>query len=289
MALVSLKDMLLDARKKKYAVIATDAFNFDYAEAVIRAAEEKNSPVILQLAEGLFKFFNFDKLVGPVMEIAKEAKVPVVVNLDHGENFDVVMKAIRSGLNSVMFDGSKLSLDENIEVVSTIVKVAHSLDVSVEAEVGVVGGLEGNVGHNDRKVDKNLFTKPEDALHFHLRTDADALAVAVGTIHGFFKGDPEIDFDRILKIKNIVDVPLVLHGGSGLSDDDFKKAIKNGITKINYFTNLVDIAAKKARDVLDGDPGFSNYAELNYLAMEALKEEIKNKMDLFGSTNRSLT
>ncbi len=288
MALVSLKEMLLDARKKKYAVIATDAFNFDYAEAVIRAAEEKNSPVILQLAEGLFKFFNFDKLVGPVMQISKEARVPVVVNLDHGENFDIVMKAIRSGMNSVMFDGSKLSLDDNIEVVSTIVKVAHCLNVSVEAEVGVVGGLEGNVGHNDRKVDKKLFTKPEDALHFHLKTNVDALAVAVGTIHGFFMGDPEIDFERILNIKHIVDVPLVLHGGSGLSDDDFKKAIKNGITKINYFTNLVDVAAKKARRVLDDDPAFSNYAELNYLAMESLKEEIKNKMDLFGSTNKSM-
>ncbi len=288
MALVSLKDMLLDARKKKYAVIATDAFNFDYAEAVIRAAEEKNSPVILQLAEGLFKFFNFDKLVGPVMEISKEAKVPVVVNLDHGENFDIVMKAIKCGLNAVMFDGSTLSLDDNIEVVSMIVKAAHSLHVDVEAEVGVVGGLEGNVGHNDRNVDKNLFTKPEDALHFHLKTDVDALAVAVGTIHGFFKGDPEIDFDRILKIKHIVDVPLVLHGGSGLSDDDFKKAIKSGITKINYFTNLVDVAARKARSVLDNDPAFCNYAELNYLAMEALKEGIKNKMDLFGSTNKSM-
>ncbi|MCX6383514.1 MAG: class II fructose-bisphosphate aldolase [Actinobacteria bacterium] len=313
MALISLKEILSDAKQKKYGVFATNAFSFEMAEVIVEAAEEKNSPVILMMAEDLFKFLNPERTASAIISMIKDAKVPVVFHLDHGNNFDVAMKCIRWGLSSIMFDGSNLPLKENIKIVKELKRISIPSNISVEAEVGYVGGLEARektegqegIDTNDYTkvedavrfvnetdvdalavIDTNDYTKVEDAVRFVNETGVDALAVAVGTIHGVFRFKPNLDFDRIKEIKDAVETPLVLHGSSGLSDEDFKKAISCGITKINYFTGLVTEAGKKAKEIACGKNDFT-YMMLNKSVMEAVKEKIKKKMDLFGSTGKA--
>ncbi|MCL4376889.1 MAG: class II fructose-bisphosphate aldolase [Actinobacteria bacterium] len=284
MALYNLKDVLTDAKKKRYAVIAAVAFNFDSAQAIVEAAEEKKSPVILLMGEGIFKYLNFEKLVQPIILLSEEVKAPVVVHLDHGKDFKIVMECIRAGFTSVMFDGSREKIDKNIEITKGIIEVAHTLDISVEGEVGVVGGLE-SFNEEIKEIKKEQFTKIEDAVRFARETKVDALAIAVGTIHGVFKSEPNIDFERISNIRNKIETPLVLHGGSGLSDEDFKKAIKSGITKINYFTNLLIDARNEVKNIINNNEDI-NYMEINYRAMRAIKNGIKVKMDVFGSSGK---
>jgi len=287
MALISLKEILNDAKQKKYGVFATNAFSFEMAEVIVEAAEEKNSPVILMMAEDLFKFLNPERTASAIISMIKDAKVPVVFHLDHGNNFDVAMKCIRWGFSSIMFDGSSLPLKENIKIVKKLKDISAPLNISIEAEVGYVGGLEAREkteGHEG--IDSNDYTKVEDAIRFVNETKVDALAVAVGTIHGIFRFKPNLDFNRIKEIRDAIDTPLVLHGSSGLSDEDFKKAISCGITKINYFTDLVTEAGKKAKEIVCEKNDFT-YMMLNKTVMEALKEKIKKKMDLFGSTGKA--
>jgi fructose-bisphosphate aldolase class II len=287
MALISLKEILNDAKQKKYGVFATNAFSFEMAEVIIEAAQEKNSPVILMMAEGLFKFLNPEKASAAIISMIKDAKVPIVFHLDHGTNFDVAMRCIKWGFSSIMFDGSNLPLEENIRIVKELKKISAPLNVSIEAEVGYVGGLEARAKtEGQENIDTNDYTKVEDAVRFVNETDVDALAVSVGTIHGVFRSKPILDFDRIKQIRDAIETPLVLHGSSGLSDENFREAISCGITKINYFTGLVTEAGKKAKEIAVGKNNFT-YMMLNKTVMEAVKEKIKKKMDLFGSTGKA--
>ncbi|KKL11027.1 hypothetical protein LCGC14_2549920 [marine sediment metagenome] len=283
--LINLKDLLAEAKRKEYGVMATIAFNFDSAEAVIEAAEEKISPVILMTSEPLFKYFNFEKLAEPMIAMAKEAKVPVAISFDHGKNKNLIMRCIERGFPSVMFDGSTLPLDENIKAVKEIIKKAHPLGVSVEGEVGVVAGLEGDVAHKVMDPGSDHLTRPEDAVRFVKETDVDALAISAGTVHGLFTSKPDIDFERISKIRDAIETPLVLHGCSGLSDRDFKKIIKCGVTKINYYSNLLLEATDKAKEIANSGEDI-NYMELNYRVMQAFKNAVKIKMDVFGSSGK---
>jgi len=287
MALVTLREILNDAKQKKYGVFATNAFSFEMAEVIIEAAEEKNSPVILMMAEDLFKFLNPGKVAPAIISMIKDARVPIVFHLDHGNNFDVAIRCMRWGFSSVMFDGSNLPLEENIKIVKELKKVSAPLNISIEAEVGYVGGLEAKAKTGEHEnIDANDYTKVEDAIRFTNETKVDALAVAVGTIHGIFRSKPNLDFGRIKEIRDAVETPLVLHGSSGLSDEDFRKAINCGITKINYFTGLVTEAGKKAKELACGGNDLA-YMMLNKSVMEAIKEKIKKKMDLFGSTDKA--
>jgi fructose-bisphosphate aldolase class II len=256
------------------------------AETIISAAEEKKSPVILMIAEDLFSFLD-PQLIGPsILKMISKATVPIVFNLDHGNTFDIVVKSMDYGFNSIMYDGSNLSLDDNIKAIKKLKEVAKPLQICVEGEVGQVRGLEHEEQDIDgQKISNSDFTKVEDAIKFVNMTGVDALAVAVGTIHGKFRLKPNLDFKRIKELKDAVDVPLVLHGSSGLSDKDFKKAIEQGITKINYFTGLVDLATEKAKKIIS-NKDFS-YLHLNELVMGVIKNEIMMRMDLFGSSGKA--
>ncbi len=286
MSLISLTELLNDSKQKKYGVFATNAFTFEMAEIVISAAEEKKSPVILMIAEDLFSFLNPQLAAPSILNMIKESTVPIVFHLDHGNTFDLVVKSMDYGFNSVMYDGSSLSLDDNIKAIKKLKEMAKPLQICVEGEVGRVRGLEHKKQDvDDQKISASDFTKIEDAIKFVNMTGVDALAVAVGTIHGKFRSKPQLDFSRIKTLKDAVDAPLVLHGSSGLADEDFKRAIEQGITKINYFTGLVDVATEKTKEVISNSD-FS-YLHLNRLVMSAVKEETMRIMDLFGSSGKA--
>ena len=285
MSLVSLRELLNDSRKKRYGVFATNAFTFEMAETIIDAALEKKSPVILMIAEDLFRYLNPEIASSSILYMIKKANVPVVFHLDHGRTYELVIKCIDFGFNSLMYDGSNLPLQENIEKIKYLKKLAAPLGVSVEGEVGHVGGLDGKQDSTyTLEIDRRDFTKLEDAVEFVEKTGVDALAVAVGTIHGKFYSKPALDFERIRNINAAIEVPLVLHGSSGLTDEDFTKAIESGITKINYFTGLVDLSNDKAREIIKND--YFSYISMNRLIMETVKKEIMLKMDLFQSSGK---
>jgi len=286
MAIVNLKELLADAKQKKYAVLATNPPFFHFAEIVVSAAIEKKSPVIIQISDGLEKYFNYSKLMKPLLSLAEDAPVPVVVSLDHGFSFETVMMAIKAGCTSVMFDGSRKPLDENINMTKEIVKIAHSLNVSVEGEVGVVSGLECDFNAPAKVVDCYKSSTVPDVKRFVGETGVDAVAVSVGNAHGVGKDPIKIDYEMISDIRAAVEIPLVFHGGSGLPDDVFKKVIENGICKINYYTDLIFSASAEIRKVLTDNPDFNCYPEIISYAMQSVKRRVIRMIDLIGSGGR---
>ncbi|AGB19358.1 class II fructose-bisphosphate aldolase [Thermoanaerobacterium thermosaccharolyticum] len=228
--LVPMKNILDIAKSKGYGVAAPNVWELYSIKAAIEAATEEKSPIILDFHSSMGDIFEFSEIA---KFMAKKASIPIAINLDHGQTFEDAIKAIRAGFTSVMVDRSTLSFEENITEVREIVKIAHAAGISVEAELGHVGS--GQMYEVDRT--KGL-TDPNKAKEFVDRTGIDCLAVAIGTAHGLYKGIPHIDIDRLKEIKNKVDIPLVLHGGSNTGDENLKNAVKNGISKVNLFTDL---------------------------------------------------
>ena len=284
MALVNLRELVNDAFHRGYAVGSFNVVNLETMQAILQAAEENQSPVILSIAEAHFKFVDLGKFSPIILRAAEKASVPVALHLDHGQSLPAVVSALRNGFTSVMFDGSTLPLEENIATTQEIVRISHAVDVSVEAELGHVTGGEGDT--NRGVADPNLYTDPQEAAHFVEETGVDALAVAVGTVHGVYRGKPELDIQRLAQIRDQVGVPLVLHGGSGLSNADFRAAIANGIAKINVYTDMSQAAMGKIRTV-DTFPKELGFPEFMDLVTEAIKEAVAEKMQIFGSVGKS--
>ena len=284
MALISLKDLLNHAREHKYAVGAFNMTNIDFVDTVIEAAVEQNSPLILQLAEVHFRYLNLEHIAPAIIRAAKDVNTPICIHLDHGEKFETVVRAIRAGFTSVMFDGSKYPLEENIAKTKEVIKVARSVGVSVEAELGSVGGeVIGVAAPTPKEADRAAFTNVEEARRFVQETGVDALAVSIGNVHGTYKGDPNLDFEILEQIRDAVNIPLVLHGGSGIYDEDFRKAITLGICKINFYTEMSTAAINKAKEFLIQNPDCISYPDLANIAMEEAKAKVKNRMEVFGS------
>ncbi len=284
MALINLKDLLKHAKENKYAVGSFNVTNLDFIDTLIDAAVEENSPIIMQIAEVHFKYLNFEEIGPAIINAANKVKIPICVHLDHGQSLQTVMRAIRAGFTSVMFDGSHYPLEENIAQTKQVVEIAHSVGVSVEGEIGAVGGeAVGESAATAHAAQKDLFTKTEEAVRFQQETGLDAMAIAIGNVHGLYKGDPELDFDRLNKISQQTGIPLVLHGGSGISDADFKKAISLGICKINFYTGISQSAVNAARTYLEKNPGAISYPDLAKKAMLAAKETVKDRLRVFGS------
>lgn len=275
--LVSLNEVLKDAKKNKYAVGLFNTVNLEMAMGVLAAAEELRSPVIIGSAECLLCYSGLDDLANMLLPMAKSASVPVVLHFDHGLTEENVKKAIALGFSSVMYDCSTLSFEENAAAVRAICDYSHSKGITVEAEIG-------HVGTGDISAPSDAYTKPEEAVEFARLTDCDALAIAVGTSHGAYKFKPQLDFERIETIASLIDQPLVLHGGSGLTDDDFRKAIAAGISKVNIFTDINVACLKAAHDAYGEGVGMTD--AMGRMA-EAVKEATMKKMILFGSNGRA--
>lgn len=277
--LVNLNEVLKKAQKGKYAVGLFNTTDTDMLQAVIEAAEESNSPVILGTAEVLLPYGELKLIAPSVIAAAKRAKVPVVVHYDHGLTFDRCIEALKLGFSSIMFDGSAKPYEQNIAETRKMVKIAHALGATVEGEIGHVG----EAAKEDNLL-TDMYTTPEEAKAYLEATGVDALAVAIGSAHGVYKKKPMLNIERLKEISGEVKVPLVLHGGSGLSDDDFKNTIRDGIAKVNIFTNLC-LAGERAYK--DGEEKKLGYLETRNLKVEYIKEAVKHKMSLFGSVNKA--
>ena len=276
--LVNLNDVLRDAQKNHYGVGLFNTTDTDMLEAVIAAAEELRSPVIIGTAEVLLPHGELQLIAPSLLHAAKRASVPVVVHYDHGLTFDRCIEALKLGFSSIMFDGSAGNVEENLAATREMVKIAHSMGVTVEGEIGHVGLADA--GDNEAT---DMYTTPAEACDFVNATGVDALAIAIGTAHGAYKTKPRLDIDRLKEIRASLDTPLVLHGGSGLSDDDFKNTIQNGIAKVNIFTDLC-VAGQEAMKKGLGD-GLA-YLDIRNLKVQMIKEAVKKKMLLFGSNNK---
>ncbi len=278
------KELLLDAQKNGYAVGAFNINNMEIIQAIVEAAEETNSPVILQASQGGIKYAGIEYIAELGKLAARKAKVPVALHLDHGTDFDQVMLCIRHGFSSVMIDGSRFALEENIAYTKKVIEVAKAVGVSVEAELGKIGGTEDHITVSEKDA---TFTSPDEALRFVNETDVDFLAIAVGTAHGVYKGEPKLDFDRIKAISDIISVPLVLHGSSGVPEEALKKAISLGISKINIDTDIRIAFANGVKEFLKNNPDNFDPRKILGPAKAQMKEIIKAKMEIFGSVNRA--
>lgn len=282
MALVSLKSMLHEAVDKGYAVGSFNVVSLDSLQGILEAATQLQSPVILSVAEVHFKYIDLESIVPVIKQAAAKAPVPVALHLDHGLSLEAAMRCFRLGFTSLMFDGSSLPYEENVARTAEIVRVAHSVGVTVEAELGQVGGGEG--GSEASEADRSHFTDPDQAIDFVRRTGVDALAVAVGSVHGLYKGKPQLDFDRLSAIARGTGVPLVLHGGSGIPDEDIRRAISLGIAKINVYTEMSMQATERIRKEV-ADPKMISFPDLLLLARQGIKETVMEKMRIFGSSH----
>lgn len=280
--LVNMKEMLEKARQGRYGIGLFNAVNVEMARAVIETAEELRAPVIVGTAEVLLSAMPLERVAEYLVPMARKASVPVAVHYDHGLTFDKCMEALALDFSSVMYDCSTAAYEENIAKVAEMTGICHAKDVTVEGELGHVGDNEG-AGKLENPSD--YYTDPAVAADYVRRTGVDALAVAVGNAHGDYKFPPKLDFDRISAIRDAAGVPLVLHGGSGLSDDDFREAVRRGVCKINIFTDL-DKAGKAGieKGLRDGAAGMTG---LMPYEIEAMKEVVRSKIELFGSAGRA--
>lgn len=272
--LVNLKEILEIAENKKIAIGSFNTPNMTSIKAVIEAAEELNQPVIIMHAQvheemGLCKM---DEIAPVMIMFAKKAKVPVCVHLDHGTDLDYVKKGLELGFTSVMYDGSTLSTEENVANTKVAVSEAKKYGASVEAEIGSMGAREGGSGN-----DASIYTDPQAAVKFVADTGIDALACAFGTAHGFYKDAPKLDFERLSKIDSLIDVPIVMHGGSGVSEDDYREVIKRGVRKVNYYTYMA-----KAGGEAVSDKEYSQFHDVLLDAEKAMKVDVKKAISVFA-------
>jgi len=286
MMLVNLNDVLIPAREKKYAVGLFNAVNLELARGIIAAAEKNRSPVIMGTAEVLLPFGPLEELSWFLVPMARRASVPVVIHYDHGLTAERCVEALKLGFSSIMYDCSTDAYEENVRQTKEMAYIAHCFGATIEAELGHVGDAAGSAEGNSVLDDPaKYYTDPEQALDFATRTGVDALAIAVGTAHGHYKAKPKLDFDRIEKIASLLSIPLVLHGGSGLSDSDFRTTIARGISKVNIFTDINTAAATAAGAALG--KGKTALTDLIPGEVDAVEAAVTEKIKLFGSTGRA--
>lgn len=287
MSLVSMKEMLLTAKEQQYAVGQFNINNLEYTQAILDAAQEEKSPVILGVSEGAARYMGGFKVAVAMTEALMETMnitVPVAIHLDHGSSFEKCAEAIHAGFSSVMIDGSHLPLEENIALTKKVVELAHIHGVSVEAELGRIGGQEDDLIVDEAEA---MYAIPSECEQLVRETNVDCFAPALGSVHGPYKGEPNLGFDRMQEVMELTDVPLVLHGGTGIPLKDIQRAISLGSAKINVNTENQIMQTKKIREVLAEDTEV--YDPRKYLGpgREAIKETVIGKMREFGSSQKA--
>lgn len=281
MPLVDTKKMLLNARHEKYAVGAFNIENMEMAQAVIETCEELKSPVICAVSQNALKYASASLYYSIVASLAKDVSIPVAIHVDHAETEEIAFKALRGNFTSVMIDGSKLTFSENRDLTKKIVDICNLFAVPVEGEIGPIGGKVDAVP--DYKL---IYTDPQAAHEFVIETGVSSLAIAIGTAHGIYKNTPKLDVNRLSEIAESVDVPLVLHGASGVPDDQVKECISRGICKVNYATELRIAYTGAARKFLTEDTKAYDPKIFGVLCRNAVKEIVKEKIMVLGSANR---
>lgn len=290
--LVSLKELMKDAEKGGYAVGAFNVSNLESLMAIMQAAEETGRGVILNYAEVHAPFLSMEQAALIMLDAAKKAKVPVCVHLDHGSSMESCIQAIRLGFTSVMLDASAEDYETNVRETKEIVRLAHSVGVTVEAELGHIFSSDMGLAESPKEAEtlesfdsaEDVYTDPATAKDFVERTGVDVLAIAFGTTHGIYTKKPKLDLERITKIKEAVDIPFVMHGGSGLSKEEFQTAIRNGIRKINYYTYMTLAGGRAVKEALDQKSPDENvfFHDIPMIAVEAMKENVKEAIQVFG-------
>lgn len=283
MGLVSMKEMLQAAKAGKYAVGHFNINNLEFVQAIVEAADEERSPLILGVSEGALKYMGLEYTIAMAEAATKMTDVPIALHLDHG-SYEMALYLLENGFSSVMFDGSKYSLQDNIELSKKVVEAARYMGVSVEGELGAIAGTEDDLSVAEEEA---MLADPVEAIRYCQETGVDALAMAVGSAHGVYKGEPNIRFDIIEYVSGQIDVPLVLHGGTGIPDETIRKAIAAGIGKINVNTENQIVMTNKIREVLANNDKV--YDPRKYLGpgREEIKIAVKEKIRLFGSNGKA--
>lgn len=284
MPMVTVKELLDKAEKGNYAIGAFNCNNMEIVKAIVAAAEAENSPVIIQASQGAIKYAGLEYIVALVTLAGSQSKVPVALHLDHGTSFTQVVQCIRSGFTSVMIDGSHHPLAENIALTQKVVDIARAVGVSTEAELGKIGGTEDDISVQDKDA---MMTDPEEARIFAEQTGVDALAVAIGTAHGQYKAEPKLDFARLAKIRKLVNMPIVLHGSSGVPDKDIQQAISLGVRKVNIDTNIREAFVKGIHKAIAKNPHEIDPRKILGPAMEEMTAIVREKIRLFGSAGKA--
>lgn len=282
MPLVTSEKMLLDAQKGGYAVGAFNVENMEMVKAVLAAAEELKAPVMLQTTPSTIKYGTVETYAAIVKAEAEKVSVPVCLHLDHGSSFELAVQAMKAGYTSVMIDGSHEDFENNIAITKKVVDVAKALGIPVEAELGKVGGKE-----DDLEADADTNTDPAEAKEFVESTGVSSLAVAIGTAHGFYVGTPVLDKPRVSDIKEVVPVPLVLHGASGLSEEDVRECVERGMCKVNFATELRAAYTDAVKKLLEEKPKTFDPKKLGVVGMEAVKEQVMIRMKMCGCDGKA--
>ncbi len=282
MPLVTSEKMLSEAQKGSYAVGAFNVENMEMVKAVIAAAEELHAPVMLQTTPSTVKYGTLETYYAIVAAEAKKATVPVCLHLDHGSSFELAVQAVQVGYTSVMIDGSHEDFEGNIAISKRVADVAKACRIPVEAELGKVGGKE-----DDLEADADTNTDPMEAKEFVERTGVTSLAVAIGTAHGFYKGTPVLDKERVSEIRKVVSIPLVLHGASGLSDDEVRECVRRGICKVNFATELRVAYTDAGKKLLQEKPETFDPKKLGIVGMEAVKQLVMERMKVCGCDGKA--
>ena len=284
MPLVPMKPLLEKARAGNYAVGAFNCNNMEIVQGIVAAATIENSPVIIQASQGAIKYAGLDYIVAMARLATEKSPVPIALHLDHGTSFDQVVQCIRAGFSSVMIDGSKFNLEENIALTRRVIDVARACNVTVEGELGKITGTEDDIYVSEKE---SMYTDPEEAKYYVESTGVDALAIAIGTAHGQYKGEPKLDLDRLSAITNLISTPIVLHGSSGVPDATIREAIKRGVCKVNIDTNIREAFMAAAKEVIIANPDEIDPRKMLGPGREALMEIVREKIRLFGSTNKA--
>lgn len=284
MSMVTTKEMLLKAQREGYAVGAFNAENMEMVQAIIAAAEELGAPVIIQTTPGTLNYASPELFSAMAAEEAAKATVPVALHLDHGNSFELAARAMKAGYTSIMIDGSKEKFEDNVKISSEVVKMAHAMGIPVEGELGTVGGKEDNhsVSENEK-----TYTDPAEVEEFAKLTQVDSLAVGIGNAHGFYKGVPELKFDILEETKKRVSIPIVLHGASGIPDEDVKKATGLGICKVNFATELRDAYSKGVKEYLAANPDTFDPKKYGAAGKESVKKLVMHKIEVCNCAGKA--